>query len=211
MTATAQTVPASANRPPTLEMRGISKTFPGTKALNNVQLKAWGGEIQSLMGENGAGKSTLMKVLSGAYKADAGGEILIDGNVIDITNPHVAREHGISIIYQELSLLPNLSVAENIFFGRESHRHGLIDRRGMADDCREVLQRLGATFGPETIVFERLDPCWSEVDRVIGAFPRKRKAVFADGLSLGRKQQKRRAQHHHCTAATTSAPVWSGR
>jgi ribose transport system ATP-binding protein len=152
MTATAQTVPASANRPPTLEMRGISKTFPGTKALNNVQLKAWGGEIQSLMGENGAGKSTLMKVLSGAYKADAGGEILIDGNVIDITNPHVAREHGISIIYQELSLLPNLSVAENIFFGREPHRHGLINRRGMGEDCHEVLERLGATFTSATLV-----------------------------------------------------------
>ena len=106
MAATAQALPVSATRTPTLEMRGISKTFPGTKALNDVRLKAWGGEIQSLMGENGAGKSTLMKVLSGAYKADAGGEILIDGKVIDITNPHVAREHGIAIIYQELSLLP---------------------------------------------------------------------------------------------------------
>jgi ribose transport system ATP-binding protein len=103
MTATALDAPTQDTRPPTLEMRGISKTFPGTKALSNVQLKAWGGEIQSLMGENGAGKSTLMKVLSGAYQADAGGQILIEGQVIDITNPHVAREHGISIIYQELS------------------------------------------------------------------------------------------------------------
>src|SRR3954453_2204083 len=117
MTATAQTVPASANRPPTLEMVGISKTFPGTKALSNVSLKAWGGEIQSLMGENGAGKSTLMKVLSGAYQADPGGQILIDGTPVQITGPHAAHEHGIAIIYQELSLLPNLSVAENIFFG----------------------------------------------------------------------------------------------
>jgi ribose transport system ATP-binding protein len=152
MTATAQAVPVAANRTPTLEMRGISKTFPGTKALNNVQLKAWGGEIQSLMGENGAGKSTLMKVLSGAYKADPGGEILIDGQVLDITNPQVARDHGISIIYQELSLLPNLSVAENIFFGREPHRHGLINRRGMGDDCHGVLERLGATFTSATLV-----------------------------------------------------------
>ena len=85
MTATAQTATAPAMGTPTLEMRDISKTFPGTKALDDVQLKAWGGEIQSLMGENGAGKSTLMKVLSGAYKADPGGEILIDGQVIDIT------------------------------------------------------------------------------------------------------------------------------
>ena len=152
MTATVFDAPTQDTRPPTLEMRGISKTFPGTKALNNVQLKAWGGEIQSLMGENGAGKSTLMKVLSGAYHADAGGQILIDGKVVDITNPHVAREHGISIIYQELSLLPNLSVAENIYFGREPSKGGMIDRRTMKESCRGVLQRLGATFGPETIV-----------------------------------------------------------
>ena len=152
MTATVFDTPTQDMRPPTLEMRGISKTFPGTKALNNVQLKAWGGEIQSLMGENGAGKSTLMKVLSGAYHADAGGQILIDGKVVDITNPHVAREHGISIIYQELSLLPNLSVAENIYFGREPSKGGMIDRRTMKESCRGVLQRLGATFGPETIV-----------------------------------------------------------
>jgi ribose transport system ATP-binding protein len=152
MTATALDAPHQGTRPPTLEMRGISKTFPGTKALSNVQLKAWGGEIQSLMGENGAGKSTLMKVLSGAYQADAGGQILIDGQVVDITNPHVAREHGISIIYQELSLLPNLSVAENIYFGREPSKGGMIDRRTMKESCRGVLQRLGATFGPETVV-----------------------------------------------------------
>ena len=87
-------------------MRGISKTFPGTKALNNVQLKAWGGEIQALMGENGAGKSTLMKILSGAYQADPGGEILIDGKPVQITDPIAASAHGIAIIYQELSLRP---------------------------------------------------------------------------------------------------------
>jgi ribose transport system ATP-binding protein len=152
MGATALRAPTPEMRPPLLEMRGISKTFPGTKALSNVSLKAWGGEILSLMGENGAGKSTLMKVLSGAYQADPGGEILIDGQPVDISNPHVAREAGIAIIYQELSLLPNLSVAENIFFGREPSRSGMIDRRGMRESCRDVLQRLGATFTPSTIV-----------------------------------------------------------
>jgi ribose transport system ATP-binding protein len=74
-------------RVPTLEMRGVSKTFPGVKALNGVQLKAWGGEVLALMGENGAGKSTLMKVLSGAHQADPGGEILIDGQPVQITDP----------------------------------------------------------------------------------------------------------------------------
>ena len=137
---------------PTLEMRRISKTFPGVKALNGVQLKAWGGEVQALMGENGAGKSTLMKILSGAYQADAGGEILIDGEVVQITDPIAAKRAGIAIIYQELSLAPNLSVAENIHLGDEIHKKGLIDRKAMYDGCRPVLERLGAPFRPETNV-----------------------------------------------------------
>ena len=119
MTITAvSSAPASApDRAPALEMRGISKTFPGVKALDNVQLRAWTGEIHSLMGENGAGKSTLMKILSGAYTADPGGEIRIDGRLTPITGPKAARAAGIAIIYQELSLAPNLSVAENIYLG----------------------------------------------------------------------------------------------
>ncbi len=139
-------------RVPTLEMQGISKTFPGVKALNGVQLKAWGGEVLALMGENGAGKSTLMKILSGAYHADAGGEIKIDGEPIHITDPIAAKRAGIAIIYQELSLAPNLTVAENIHLGDEIHHRGLIDRKAMADGCRPVLERLGAPFKPETIV-----------------------------------------------------------
>ena len=102
---------------PALEMRGVSKTFPGVKALNNVQLKAYGGEVLALMGENGAGKSTLMKILSGAYHADPGGEILINGKPVNITDPIAARRNGIAIIYQELALAPNLTVAENIYLG----------------------------------------------------------------------------------------------
>jgi len=152
MGATAMFAPTPFLRPPILEMRGISKTFPGTKALRDVRLDVRSGEILSLMGENGAGKSTLMKVLSGAYQADPGGEILIDGEPVTVGGPQDARDHGIAIIYQELSLLPNLTVAENIFFGRERSRRGLIDRAGMREDCRGVLGRLGAGFGPETLV-----------------------------------------------------------
>ena len=136
------------DRTPTLEMRNVSKTFPGVKALNDVQLKAWGGEVLALMGENGAGKSTLMKILSGAYHADAGGEILIDGKPVQITDPIAAKRAGIAIIYQELSLAPNLTVAENIYLGDEIHHRGLIDRKAMHDGCRPVLERLGAPFGP---------------------------------------------------------------
>ena len=137
---------------PALDMRGISKTFPGVKALNNVQLKAWGGEVLALMGENGAGKSTLMKILSGAYQADPGGELLIDGRKVAITDPIAAKRHGIAIIYQELALAPNLTVAENIYLGIEPSRQGRIDRSAMRAGCREVLERLGAPFTPDTTV-----------------------------------------------------------
>ncbi|HYZ62933.1 MAG TPA: ATP-binding cassette domain-containing protein, partial [Acetobacteraceae bacterium] len=82
------------------------------RALDGVQLKAWGGEVLALMGENGAGKSTLMKILSGAYQADPGGEILIEGKPVAITDPIAAKRHGVAIIYQELALAPNLTVAE---------------------------------------------------------------------------------------------------
>ena len=133
-------------------MRNVSKTFPGVKALNNVQLKAWGGEVLALMGENGAGKSTLMKILSGAYQADAGSEILIDGQPVAISDPIAAKRLGVSIIYQELSLAPNLSVAENMFLGDEIHTRGLVNRKAMYDSCRPVLERLGAPFRPETPV-----------------------------------------------------------
>ncbi|CAH2599162.1 ribose ABC transporter ATP binding subunit [Rhodovastum atsumiense] len=142
-----------ASQMPALEMRGISKTFPGVKALNDVQIKAWSGEVLALMGENGAGKSTLMKILSGAYHADPGGEILIDGSPVQITDPIAAKRHGIAIIYQELALAPNLSVAENIYLGDELHKPGgRIDRRAMNAGCRAVLERLGAPFGPQTTV-----------------------------------------------------------
>ena len=137
---------------PRLQMRGISKTFPGVKALNDVSLQAWGGEVLALMGENGAGKSTLMKILSGAYQADAGGELLIDGQRVVVTDPIAAKKQGISIIYQELALAPNLTVAENIYLGQEPHRRGRIDRAAMREGCRPVLQRLGAPFGPDTPV-----------------------------------------------------------
>ncbi|MBI1207365.1 MAG: ATP-binding cassette domain-containing protein [Azospirillum sp.] len=139
-------------RPPMLEMRNISKSFPGVKALEHVQIKAWGGEVLSLMGENGAGKSTLMKVLSGAYQADPGGEILIEGERVAIANPIHARRLGIAIIYQELCLAGNLTVAENMFLGNEIARNGVVDRGAMEQECAAVLERLGAGFTAATLV-----------------------------------------------------------
>ena len=137
---------------PLLRMRGISKTFPGVKALNDVQLDIYPGEVHALMGENGAGKSTLMKILSGAYVADPGGEIDIDGKRVQIDGPLGAKAHGIAIIYQELALSPNLTVAENIYLGREARRGGFVDRARMFAGCDDILTRLGASFGPRTLV-----------------------------------------------------------
>jgi ribose transport system ATP-binding protein len=137
---------------PILEMRRVSKSFFSIKALRNVDLTVYPGEIHALMGENGAGKSTLMKILSGAYRPDPGGEIRIEGKPVRIDGPLGGRAAGISIIYQELSLAPNLSVAENIYLGREISRAGLLDRGGMRAGVGPMLERLGADFTASTLV-----------------------------------------------------------
>jgi ribose transport system ATP-binding protein len=135
-----------------LEMRGISKTFGSVRALTNVSLTAYAGEIHALMGENGAGKSTLMKILSGAYHADPGGEIRIDGKHLQIGSPQAGRRSGIAVIYQELALAPNLTVAENMFLGEEMRRGGMIDRAAMNAAARPFLERLSAPFSPSAKV-----------------------------------------------------------
>src|SRR2546430_16943658 len=104
---------------PIVEMRGVSKAFFGIKALRSVDLTAHAGEIHALMGENGAGKSTLMKILSGAYRPDPGGEIRIEGKPVRIEGPLGGRAAGTSIISQERTVGPNLNVAENIYFARD--------------------------------------------------------------------------------------------
>ncbi|MGS0742503.1 sugar ABC transporter ATP-binding protein [Glaciimonas sp. GG7] len=132
-----------------LEMRNISKTFPGVKALDHVNLHISEGEVLALAGENGAGKSTLMKILTGVYAHDAGGSILINGLPTVLRNSNHARELGIGIIYQELSVVDNLSVAENIFLAKEQvGRFGLLDRKSMNNAAREVLQLLDMEMEP---------------------------------------------------------------
>ncbi|MBN9020936.1 MAG: sugar ABC transporter ATP-binding protein [Rhizobiales bacterium] len=137
---------------PILEMRGIAKTFGTVRALRGVDLTVYPGEIHALMGENGAGKSTLMKILSGAYRADPGGALAFAGRPVTVSNPTDARRLGIAIIYQELSLAPNLTVSENIGLGREAGRAGLVDRAAMRRHSAPILARLGAPFGPDTRV-----------------------------------------------------------
>jgi ribose transport system ATP-binding protein len=127
---------------PVLQMRGICKRFPGVVALDDVGLEVQAGEVHVLLGENGAGKSTLVKILSGAVGKDAG-EILLAGRRVEIAGPHHARQLGVSIIYQELTLVPYLSVAENIFLGKAPRRWGLVDWRRMREEAERLLAGLG--------------------------------------------------------------------
>jgi ribose transport system ATP-binding protein len=131
-----------------LEMRGIDKSFPGVHALRAVDLDVRRGEIHGLVGENGAGKSTLIKILAGAYGRDAG-EILIGGEAVDASSPSEMIGRGVAVIYQEPSLAPHLSVAENIFMGRlPTRRFGLVDHRKLAEDTAVVAERLGLDIDP---------------------------------------------------------------
>ncbi|WP_329277446.1 sugar ABC transporter ATP-binding protein [Streptomyces sp. NBC_01451] len=127
---------------PVLEMTGIVKEFPGVRALSGVDFRLFPGEIHALMGENGAGKSTLIKVLTGVYPLDDG-KITLDGRPVRIDSPFQAQQAGISTVYQEVNLCPNLSVAENIFIGREPIRFGQIQWSRMRKDAAELVDRLG--------------------------------------------------------------------
>jgi monosaccharide-transporting ATPase len=126
---------------PILEIRHLSKGFPGVRALVDVDFFLRRGEIHALMGENGAGKSTLIKVLTGVYPRD-GGEILFEGRPFAAGSPHEAQEQGISTVYQEVNLVPNLSVAENLLLGRQPTRGGFIDGREMRRRAVAILERL---------------------------------------------------------------------
>ena len=133
------------------EMRGISKSFGATRALHDVQLPIRSHEVHAIMGENGAGKSTLMKILSGVYTPDSG-EILLDGKPIKIANPAAARDLGINLIYQELSVAPHMTVAQNVFMGSEPRgRFGTVDERAMNRRTSEMLRNLGARFSATTL------------------------------------------------------------
>jgi ribose transport system ATP-binding protein len=134
---------------PVLEMRGIRKAFPGVIALDGVDLSLNAGEVHMLLGENGAGKSTLMKILSGAYRKDAG-EIVINGRLTEITGPRHALDLGIRVIYQELNLVAQLSVAENIFLGAAPSRFGFVDWRRLRDASDRLLADLGLTIDSRT-------------------------------------------------------------
>src|SRR5436190_366911 len=133
-------------------MRHIRKTFPGVVALDDVDFELRRGEVHILLGENGAGKSTLMKILSGAYQRSAG-QIVFDGVEVEIKNPRHAQDLGISTIYQEFNLIPQLSIGENIFLGREPARvPGVIAQRSIFQAAARALGDLGMALDPRTPV-----------------------------------------------------------
>jgi ribose transport system ATP-binding protein len=137
---------------PLLQMTGISKSFPGVKALSDVSLTLHRGEVLALMGENGAGKSTLMKILGGAYLPDSG-TISIDGQPVTFRNVSDSKKRGIALIHQELMLAPNLDIAGNIFLGNEPRTLlGKLDQRTMRRSASELMQRVGLNLPPTTPV-----------------------------------------------------------
>ena len=136
-----------------LEARGVSKVFPGVRALNDVDFTVRGGEVHALVGENGAGKSTLMKIFAGLYQPD-GGEVLLRGEHITLPNPLSAHHAGISVIHQEFFLMNHLTVAQNIFIGREPKLPGgiLNDDHALNRQASELLARLGVDIDPKVQV-----------------------------------------------------------
>ena len=138
-----------------LSLRSLTKSFPGTIALDQVDFDLQAGEVHALLGENGAGKSTLIKCLTGAYRRDAG-TMRLNGVEIDPHSTVEAQDLGIGTVYQEVNLLPNLTVAQNLMFGREPRRFGLLDARAMRRDAQEMLRQYGLEI---------------DVDRDLGHYP----------------------------------------
>jgi len=136
-----------------LRVENMTKRFPGVIALDRVSFDLRRGEVHALVGENGAGKSTLMKILSGVYQPDEGA-IYLKGQPVVFHNPIEAQRAGISIIYQELNLMPHLTVAQNIFIGREPlKKGGSIDDKKMSEDAAAILSQLHVDIDPDVTVY----------------------------------------------------------
>ncbi|MFB6835700.1 sugar ABC transporter ATP-binding protein [Streptomyces sp. NPDC056361] len=162
-----------------LTMTGIGKSFPGARVLTDVDLDVERGEVHALIGENGAGKSTLMKILAGVHTPDEG-TIALDGRTVSFKHPTDAQRAGVAIIYQELTLLPERTVAENVFLGREPKRLGLVDRAAMETATAALLDELGeASFGPRDLV-RRLSVAQQQVVEIVKALSVDARIVVMD-------------------------------
>ena len=137
---------------PILTMKNITKEFVGVKALKNANLDLYPGEVHALVGENGAGKSTLMKILTGIHQKDSG-TITFQGKEIHFKNPKEAQENGVIIVHQELNMMNHLSVAENIFIGREQKKLGFwLDDKSLEKQTKNLFQKLGIYINPKEII-----------------------------------------------------------
>jgi len=161
-----------------VEMKGITKSFGGVHALKDVDFRVRAGQVHALVGENGAGKSTLMKILSGAYYKDAG-KIKIDGEVVNIPNPHAGRKLGIAIIYQEFALAPDLTAAENIYLDHLSDKGGFINFRQLYRNAGELIGSLGFTINPRSKV-EDLSVAYQQVVEITKALSEEAKILILD-------------------------------
>ena len=161
-----------------LEMRDVSKSFPGVRALSHVTLEVRRREVHALLGENGAGKSTLMKILAGVYQRDSG-RILLDGEEVHISRPSEALNLGVVTIYQETNLAPELTVAENILMGRWPSRLGWIGERSMFREAQSVLDRLGTTFDAHARV-RTLSPAQRQMTEIARAISIDAKIIILD-------------------------------
>ncbi len=175
---------------PLLQMKGIYKHYPGVVALADVNFELNKGEVHCLLGENGAGKSTLMKILSGAIKKDAG-SILIEGKEIELHSPADAQKYGISMIYQEFKLVPELSVAENILLGNEPTRgkSPLVDHKKMHQDAREILAQLGEKI-PTATRISSLSMARRQIVEIARALSRQVKILAMDEPSASLSQNE---------------------
>lgn len=165
---------------PILEMRGITKTFGPVKALSDVSITLNENEILGLVGENGAGKSTLMKILSGSWPANSyTGDIYVDGKKQNFMSPVDSAKAGIEMIYQEISMHPELTIAENIFLGRVPNKCGIVDRKAMYAQCEEYLKLVGLNLSPKTIV-RNLSTSQQQMVAIARALSRKPRILILD-------------------------------
>jgi len=167
------------NKKPILRMKGISKAFPGVQALDNVELELYEGEILAVVGENGAGKSTLMKILNGVYKKDSG-HIYFDSKEIDIINPAMAHDLGISSIYQEFNLIPTGNIAENIFIGRlPKNKMGLVNFKALYSKTKEIIDLFGLHLSPQDLI-SSLSVAEQQVVEILKALAYESKIIIMD-------------------------------
>ncbi len=162
-----------------VELKNIRKEFPGVLALDQVNMKIREGHVHALVGENGAGKSTLMKILSGTYQ-NYGGHVLLDGNEVRLRSQKDAFENGISIVAQELNYVAELTIAENLYLGREPKRSGLfIDHRQRLQDSQAMLDMMGLDYGPETKMGS-LSVAQCQMVEIIKALSRNARVIIMD-------------------------------